>query len=131
MEAAGREPARTGEAGDGIAVSRIAGRSGADRRRVPRRFWHAAEAGIAGYHVPLQSFGKAESQEGAKPKPAPAPETRPEPAAKPDPKLAGLQKQLASTNKKLEAAKAAGKPTRNLEDKIYEIDDAIRLATQP
>jgi len=78
-----------------------------------------------------KASAKPKAKKGAKAKPAPAPETRPEPAAKPDPKLAGLQKQLASANKKLEAAKAAGKPTRNLEDKIYEIDDAIRLATQP
>ncbi len=28
------------------------------------------------------------------------------------------------------AVKAAGKPTRNLDDRIYEIEDAIRLATQ-
>jgi len=31
----------------------------------------------------------------------------------------------------LEAAKAAEKPTRNLEEKVYEIEDEIRLATQP
>jgi hypothetical protein len=78
-----------------------------------------------------KASAKPKAKKGAKAKPAPVQETRPEPAAKPDPKLAGLQKQLASANKKLEAAKAAGKPTRNLEDKIYEIDDAIRLATQP
>ena len=47
-----------------------------------------------------------------------------------DPKLVELQKRLAQTNKKLEVAKAAGKDTKNLDDKIYEIEDAIRLATE-
>jgi hypothetical protein len=30
--------------------------------------------------------------------------------------------------KKLEAAKGAGKPTKNLEDKLYEVEDELRLA---
>jgi hypothetical protein len=47
-----------------------------------------------------------------------------------DPKLMELQKKLAQTNKKLEVAKAAGKDTKNLDDKIYEIEDAIRLANE-
>ena len=49
---------------------------------------------------------------------------------KPDPKIVELQKRLAQTNKKLEVAKAAGKDTKNLDDKIYEIEDAIRLASE-
>jgi hypothetical protein len=47
-----------------------------------------------------------------------------------DPKIADLQKRLAQANKKLEAAKAAGKETKNLDDRIYEIEDAIRLANE-
>jgi hypothetical protein len=50
---------------------------------------------------------------------------------KPDPKVAGLQKQLGAAKKKLEDAKAAGAPTRKLDDRIYEIEDALRLAGQP
>jgi hypothetical protein len=50
-------------------------------------------------------------------------------AAVPDPKVAALQKRLAQAQGKLEAAKAGGKPTKNLEDRIYEIEDEIRLAT--
>lgn len=46
----------------------------------------------------------------------------------PNPKLAGLQKRRAQVQKSLEAAKTAGKPTRNLEDKLYEVEDALRLA---
>jgi hypothetical protein len=51
-------------------------------------------------------------------------------AKKPDPKLAGLQKQLATAKKKLEEAKAASAPTRKLEDRIYELEDSLRLAGQ-
>jgi hypothetical protein len=46
-----------------------------------------------------------------------------------NPKIAGLQKQRAQIVKKLEAAKAAGKPTKNLDDKLYEVDDDLRLAS--
>ena len=53
------------------------------------------------------------------------------PETKPDPKLAGMQKQLAAARKKLEEAKAAGAPTRKLDDRIYEIEDALKLAGQP
>ena len=60
------------------------------------------------------------------PAPAPAPPS-PSPSA-PNPKLGPLERRLAAARKKLEAAKAAGSPTKNLEDKIYEIEDEIRLA---
>jgi len=46
----------------------------------------------------------------------------------PNPKLAPLERRLATAHKKLDVAKAAGSPTKNLEDKIYEIEDEIRLA---
>jgi len=49
---------------------------------------------------------------------------------KSDPKIGRLQHGLANTKRKLEEAKAAGKPTRPLEDRIYEIEDALRLAGQ-
>jgi len=55
--------------------------------------------------------------------PAPAP-----PGGKANPKITGLQKRLATAKKKLEEAKAAGKPTQALEDRIYEIEDDLRLA---
>lgn len=54
----------------------------------------------------------------------------PAPVVKVDPKVAGLEKQLAAAKKKLEAAQAKGAPTRNLEDRVYEIEDELRLATQ-
>jgi len=48
----------------------------------------------------------------------------------PDPRIAGLQKRRAQIQKKLEAAKSAGKPTKNLEDQLYEVEDDLRLAGQ-
>jgi hypothetical protein len=59
---------------------------------------------------------------GAKKKKPVAPPT----PVKPSRKVLGLQKQLATAKSKLEAAKAAGAPTRNLDDKIYEIEDALK-----
>lgn len=47
-----------------------------------------------------------------------------------NPKVTALEKKLAAAKKKLEAAKTAGTATRNLEDKIYEIEDELRLANQ-
>jgi hypothetical protein len=47
-----------------------------------------------------------------------------------DPKVVALEKRLAQTRSKLEAAKAAGKPTKNLEDRIYELEDDLRLSGQ-
>jgi hypothetical protein len=52
------------------------------------------------------------------------------PPAKPDPKVTALQKKLATARKKLDAAKAAGQATRDLDDRIYEIEDALRLARE-
>jgi len=46
-----------------------------------------------------------------------------------DPKVTALEKQLAAAKKKLEAAQAKGAATKNLEDRIYELEDDLRLAT--
>lgn len=42
--------------------------------------------------------------------------------------MTALQKKLATARKKLDAAKAAGQTTRDLDDRIYEIEDELRLA---
>jgi hypothetical protein len=63
----------------------------------------------------------------AAPKNAPVAAPASAPAVKPNPKVAGLQKKLDTARKKLDAAKTAGSPTRALEDKIYEIEDELRL----
>jgi hypothetical protein len=68
----------------------------------------------------------------AKGKTAPAPSAPVTKAIAPpvaNPKTAALEKRLAQARTKLEVAKTAGKPTRNLEDKVYEIEDELRLAT--
>ncbi len=75
-----------------------------------------------------KASGKPKAKKTAKPpaaKPAaPAPSA---PAA--DPKTKRLQKQLESARKRLADAKNAGKPTRALEDRVYEIEDALRLTS--
>lgn len=57
-----------------------------------------------------------------------APEKKVALPVKPDRKFLGLQKRLATAKKKLDAAKAAGSPTRDLDDKVYELEDALRVA---
>lgn len=54
----------------------------------------------------------------------------PEAIVKANPKTTGLQKRLATAQQKLEQVKASGAPTKNLEGRIYEIEDAIRLSSQ-
>jgi hypothetical protein len=49
-------------------------------------------------------------------------------AAAPNPKVVALQKRRAQIQKKLETAKAAGKVTKNLDDRLYEVEDELRLA---
>ncbi len=52
----------------------------------------------------------------------------PAPAAAPSAEVLALKKRLDAQKKKLAEAQAAGKATKTLEDRIYELDDAIRLA---
>jgi len=88
---------------------------------------------------PMTSFryktaghGKAKKSAKAKPPAAKSAPPAPAPAAevKPNPKAAALQKRLAAARKKLEDAKGAGTATRALEDRVYEIEDELRLAEQ-
>ncbi len=88
---------------------------------------------------PVTSFrfktsGKPKAKRAPKPTAGAKAAAEPKPEPKPqklDPKVLGLQKRLATARKKLEEAKAASAPTRALEDRIYEIEDALRLAGQP
>ncbi len=80
----------------------------------------------------FKTAGKGRAKKAAKPaaaKSVEAPKPGPK-EQKPDPKVAALQKRLAAARKKLDEAKTAGTPTRPLEDRVYEIEDALRLATQ-
>ena len=70
----------------------------------------------------------------AKPKKLRAPRKAAEEPVSASPKTAGLDKKTAALGKRLERskqklaeAKAAGKPTRPFEDKVYEIEDELRL----
>lgn len=72
-----------------------------------------------------KAHAKTKSKKIGKPLPAVKVETAPD---KPNPKIGRLQKRLATGKRKLEEAKAAGKPTRPIEDQIYEIEDELRLA---
>jgi alpha/beta superfamily hydrolase len=74
-----------------------------------------------------KAAAKAKGKKVAPKTPAPAPKVE-APAAKADPKVVALQKKLATAKKKLDDAKTAGGATRVFEDKIYEIEDALRLA---
>ena len=65
-------------------------------------------------------------KKAAKPKPSAA--AAPEKTASADPKVVALHKQRGQIQKKLEVAKAAGKATKNLDDKLYEVEDELRLA---
>jgi hypothetical protein len=77
----------------------------------------------------FKATAKAKGKKAPKTKAAP-PAPAPAPPGKTDPKVAGIEKKLANAKKKLDAAKAAGTPTRNFEDRIYELEDDLRLATQ-
>ena len=48
----------------------------------------------------------------------------------PNPKIAAVEKRLASQKKKLEQALATGKTDRPIKDRIYELEDELRLARE-
>ena len=78
--------------------------------------------------------GRVRPKKAGKPAPAKSnepPRAEAKPQKKPDPRVARLQQRLATARKKLEDAKSAGVQTRPFEDRVYEIEDALRLAQQP
>jgi hypothetical protein len=81
---------------------------------------------------PVTAFRyKAAGSAKAKPNARSAkPTTSARPAPPVNPKVAALEKRRAQVQKKIDAAKAAGKPTKNLEDQLYEIEDELRLARE-
>jgi hypothetical protein len=58
----------------------------------------------------------------------PVPDKKTVVPVKPDRKIMGLQKRLQTARRKLDAAKSAGAPTRDLDDKVYELEDALKVA---
>ncbi len=86
--------------------------------------------------LPVTSFkykasAKAKAKKASKPSVKPAPKNEPKKAEEHRPEVARLQRRLETAKKKLAEAKAAGQPTRPLEDRVYEIEDALKLAAQP
>ena len=84
----------------------------------------------------LEDFGEkislpTKSSALKKPKPPAASSTTATVTAAPSPadtaKAASLTRQLDKQKKKLEELKAVGKPTKAVEDRIYELEDEIRL----
>ena len=81
------------------------------------------------YKAAVKGKPKKAAKPAAKGAPSTAAATAPAAApAKVNPKVAGLQKKLATARKKLEDAKAGGATTRPYEDKVYELEDELRLA---
>ncbi|MEP6534521.1 MAG: hypothetical protein ABJF23_04335 [Bryobacteraceae bacterium] len=82
----------------------------------------------------LEDFGekialptKSTKLKSSKPKPAAVKtEAAPAPSA-PSPKIALLEKQIEKLKKKLAETQAAGKPVKVMEDRIYELEDDLRL----
>jgi hypothetical protein len=81
----------------------------------------------------LEDFGEkitlpAKPKKTARPAKAPkVPEPEPEPPAPPSPKVLGIERQLEKLKKKLAETQAVGKPVKPIEDKIYELEDELRL----
>jgi hypothetical protein len=83
---------------------------------------------ITSFRYKAAAKGKAKKVAKPAAKPAPVVTAAPAAPAKANPKVAGLQKKLATARKKLEDAKAGGATTRPYEDKVYELEDELRLA---
>jgi hypothetical protein len=82
----------------------------------------------------LEDFGEkialpAKGKKAVRPaKAAKTPEPAPAPPAPPSPKIVGIERQIDKLKKKLTETQAAGKPVKVIEDKIYELEDELRLA---
>jgi hypothetical protein len=81
----------------------------------------------------LDDFGeriampKARKAKAAKPASKAEPGPEPPPVQAPSPQAVAIEKQLAGQRKKLATAQAANKPTKVIDDRIYELEDALRL----
>jgi hypothetical protein len=85
----------------------------------------------------LEDFGEkiAMPSKAKKPSPAKAAKAAPkaameppaQPPAPPTAQMVVLQKQVEKQKKKLSETQAAGKPTKIIEDRIYELEDELRL----
>jgi hypothetical protein len=103
-----------------------------------RRFQELANELLLIQRELMEDFGHKVSlpSKGKKPKKivaaaAPVKTISKQPPAKVEaisPKEAAIHKQLEKSRKKLAETQAAGKPTKAVEDRIYELEDELRLA---
>jgi hypothetical protein len=77
-----------------------------------------------------KSSGKPKPKKDQKNSAAKGANVPPKAIERTNPKTAGLQKRLVAAQQKLEQAKTNGASTKSLEDRIYEIEDAIRLSME-
>lgn len=77
--------------------------------------------------MPKGGKGKKPAKKVSAPPVAAAAPVPPPPAS---PKVLALQKQIAAQRKKLAGAQAAGKSTKTIDDRIYELEDALNLLEQ-
>ncbi|HZQ56241.1 MAG TPA: hypothetical protein VFB14_28895 [Bryobacteraceae bacterium] len=82
--------------------------------------------------LPTKKAKRAKSKQGVvrKARPAATKKVQQAPAAAPSQKVVGIQKRVEVQKKKLAEAQAAGKPTKAIEDRIYELEDELRLANE-
>jgi hypothetical protein len=101
------------------------------RKELIARFHEVANEMLQIQRELLEDFGEKVPlpTKGKKPKlvkkAAPA---APPPPVLPSAKVVGIQKQLERQKKKLTETKESGKPTKAVEDRIYELEDELRLA---
>ena len=79
----------------------------------------------------LEDFGeKVTMPAKPKKKPAATSASAPPSPAPNEKKIAAIQKQIDGQKKKLSDLQTAGKPTKTIEDRIYELEDELRLARE-
>ena len=105
---------------------------GQAKKELLNRF-HQLEAEIAQVQRELrEDFGLKVSinlkSRSARPK-AKTP-AKPEAGKERSPKVMEIEKKLAAQKQKLDVAKAAGKSTKPIEDRIYELEDELKLSAQ-
>jgi hypothetical protein len=106
------------------------------KKELIARFHQAANEMFEIQRELLEDFGEkvvipSKARKGRARKPTKSPERKavePMPAPAVSRQVAALQAQLQRARKKLTNLQAGGKPTKAAEDRIYELEDALRLA---
>lgn len=102
------------------------------KKELIARFHQAANEMFQIQRELLEDFGEkvvipSKARKGRAAKPAERKAPAPAPAAT-SPQVTSLQAQLQRARKKVSELQAAGKPTKAADDRIYELEDALRLA---